>query len=300
MKIIREYIEFERGKTPQSAMGLGLKGKIDQWLDENYNMDYDQPGALEAILGDSELEKETREAWTKFMLSQGYDWDENELYEMFQQQIDVVGNLPLGEKKFDDVKLINTKEGWEIQFGGWEDFAKYFDGDYEKYLEEVLGGDAWTYFEDSGEYIELSDIIDFIKSNEIDLSDLKKKFIEYGGGDLSDEEMLEIISDDDEFSDLAKSLKYAAGGAQGNSNESAAFNHIKGIIINHFGLSNIEWDTDHVVYDAHITKDGVENLIQCAYLKEKQPKYNEPQYGYMSDWDKESFEMELENQLEGL
>jgi hypothetical protein len=300
MKIVREALEFERGKSPKSSIGIGLKAQIENYLDENHDLDYLAPGALQYILEDSELDRETREAWAKFILQEGYDWDENELYELFQQQINVPENLPLGEKSFDDVKLIKAPEGWEIQFGGWEDFAKYFN-DNKEFLGELLGGDAWTYFEDSGEYIDFSDIIYYIERNNVDLSELRQKFIEYGGEeDTSDSEMLEVISEDDEYQDLVGAIKTAGGSAQGNANEGAAFNHVKKIIVDHFELSNIEWDTDKNIYVAHITDKGVERLLAAAYLEEEQPEYNESYAGYMADWDKDSFEMELENQLDSL
>lgn len=302
MKLVKEYIEFERGKSPKSAMGIGLKSQIENYLDENHDLDYLAPGALQYILDDSELDRDTREGWAKFILQEGYDWDENELYELLQQQIDVPSNLPLGEKAFDDVKLIKTKEGWEIQFGGWEAFAKYFDNkDHHGFLEELLGGDAWTYFAYSGEYMDLSDIIYFIEQNEVDLSELREKFIKYGGEEtLSDEEMFEAIEEGEEFEELVQALKFAGGGTQGNANEGAAFNHSKKVILNHFEIGDAEWDDDKEVYDAHITNKGVERLLASAYLEEEQPEYIEPYAGYMADWDKDTFEMELENQLSSI
>jgi hypothetical protein len=301
MKIVREALEFERGKSPKSSIGIGLKAKIENYLEEEHKLDYLAPGALQYILEDSELDRETRESWAKFILQEGYDWDENELYELFQQQINVPDNLPLGEKSVDDVNLIKTKEGWEIQFSGWADFAKYFD-DHKEFIGELLEGDAWTYFEDSGEYIDISDILYYLDIKlDVDLSDLRKKFIEYGGKEnISDEEMLEAISEEDEYQDLAKAIKIAAGSAQSDANEGAAFNHVNKIIVDHFELSNIEWDTDKNMYVAHITDKGVERLLAAAYLEEERPTYDEPYAGYMADWDKDSFEMELENQLDSL
>lgn len=302
MKIVREALEFERGKSPKSAIGVGLKAQIEEYLEEEHQLDYLAPGALQYILEDSELDRDTREAWAKFILQEGYDWDENELYELFQQQIDVPSNLPLGEKSFDDVKLIKTPEGWEIQFRGWEAFAKYFGNNaYGKFLEELLGGDAWNYFEDSGEYISISDIAHFIDQKDVDLSEFREKFVEYGGDEtLSNEEMFETIEEDEEFGELVQALQFAGGGASASANEGAAFKHVKRIILNHFEISNVEWDSDKELYDAHITNKGVERLLAAAYLEEEQPRYDEPQYGYMADWDKDSFEMELENQLSNL
>ena len=183
---VYENINFERGLDPQKSMGIGIEGQIKKYLDE-YNYDLDTPGALEQILGDSTLEKEKKEAWTKYLLHQGYDWDENELYEMFQQQIDVVGNLPLGEKLFEKIKLKNTRQGWEIEFDEWSDFASYFDEkNYTEYIEKILSGDSWNYFEDTGKYIDISDIIYYIENNNINLFNFRKIFIDYGGNNNLD------------------------------------------------------------------------------------------------------------------
>jgi len=300
MKLVREYIEFERGQSPQSSMGIGLKSQIENYLEEEFNIDYGAPGSLGDILEDSNLDRETREKWAKFMLSQGYDFDENEYYELRQQQIDVLDNIPELDKEYNGIKLRKRGDTYTIKFD-WNDFAAFFgDTGHEEFFQDILTGDGWKYFENNSyKTYSKEEIEGFIVDNDIDEDPLIEKFEEYGGKDV--EEMWDQIFDKnlENFEDIRNALQVAAANATASAEEGESWKGLKKSIENWYDLGEPKYLDQEDTYEATVSKQGAERIMDYYYQEEEPIKHREPEY-YMADWDPGTFQQELENQLESI
>jgi len=300
MKLVREYIEFERGKSPQSSMGIGIKAQIEKYLGEEHDQSINNIGVLEDILEDSNLDRETREKWTKYILSQGYDFDENEYYELRQQGIDVLDNIPELDKEYNGIKLRKRGDTYTIKFD-WLDFSTFFgDNDHQAFFQDVLSGDGWKYFEDNSyKTYSREEIESFIVDNDIDEEPLIEKFEEYGGKDV--EEMWEQIYDKDieDFEDIRNALQVAAANTTASAEEGESWKGLKKSIENWYDLGEPKYLEKEDIYEARISKQGAERIMDFYYNAEEPIKHTEPEY-YMADWDPATFQTELENQLENI
>lgn len=297
---INEALEFERGKSPKSSIGIGLKSQIENYLEEEFNIDYGAPGSLGDILEDSNLDRETREKWAKFILSEGYDFDENEYYELRQQQIDVLDSIPELDKEYNGIKLRKRGDTYTIKFD-WSDFSTFFGyNDHEEFYMDVLNGDGWKYFEDNSyKTYSREEIEGFIVDNDIDEEPLIEKFEEYGGKDA--EEMWDQIFDKDleDFEDIRNALQVAASNTTAIAEEGESWKGLKKSIENWYDLGEPKYLEQENTYEARISKQGAERIMDYYYQQENPIDHREPEY-YMADWDPATFQQELENQLESI
>ncbi len=297
MKIVRENINFERGLDPKKSMGLGLKAQIEKYMNEKYGLDYGSIGFLENILEDSDLDRKTREKWIKYILSEGYDFDYSEWYEMRQQQIDVLDIIPELDKELNVIKLRKRGNNYSIKFSDWADFAEFFDNnEMFGFFSKVLNGDAFSFFEDNSyQNYKREDIEGFIADNDIDETLLIDKFEELGGADV--EEMWDEIWEDPDFERIKDALQIAAGNATASAEESESRKGLRKSIDDWYDLGKENWDEKTQEYTATVSKQGAERLLDYYFLGENGIEHREPEF-YSANWDPGTFQDELENQLE--
>lgn len=299
MKIVRESISnFERGQSPKTAIGIGLKTQIEKYLEEEFSSSYGDPGTLAEILDNSELDKETREKWAIFILSEGYNFDENEWYELRQQGIDVLDIIPELDRQYYDIQLRKRGNDHRIRFS-WEDFAKFFGKeDYEEYFQDILMGDGYKYF-DNNSYrtYKQEEIEGFVADNDVDESELIEKFEEYGGEDI--EEMWNQIYDTDyseEYGEIKNAIQKAAENTQASAEEGEAWKGIKKSIEDWYDLGVPKYNEKEEVYEATISKQGAERIMDYYYQEDQPIHHREPDF-YYGEWDKDTFQMELNEKL---
>ena len=298
MKIVRESINFERGQDPKTAMGVGLQAQIDNWLDETYNMNWGQPGSIEAIGEDEELDKETKGKWIKHILSTGYEFDENEWYILGQLKIDALDYIPEIDKDLNDIHLRKRGDNYTINFD-WEDFATFFsESDMEEFFQDILSGDGYKYFDDNSYKTYTQEEIEgYVSENDIDQSELIDKFEEYGGE--NPEEMWDQIYDQErseEFGEIKNILQVVAANTTASAEEGESWTGLKKSIHNWYDMEEPKWLEDKETFEASISKQGAKRLMDYYYNQENAIEHREPEY-YSADWDKGTFESELSDRL---
>jgi len=299
--IVRESISFERGSDPLKAARLGMEQQIKQWFRDNYDQEPEDRQLIYDILNDSELDADTKEKWSLFLVSKGYGWDYEEWAEMMQRNIDFLPVIPDGyERQLNDLHLIRKEGKNYIQFNGWEDWADHVEEGRDiskESIQSILAGDALEYF-DSDWSPDVRDSIDFILRNEEAVKMIREKFIEIEGDPeiaSNPEEMMEAICDEEDFQELKDAISYSIASAQASADESEAYNKIKGALMDHFHISEPQWTGD--MYVAEVSNDGLSKLLDSKFDNNERLSYTPPYYGYQGDITDDTFNMELENRL---
>ena len=313
MRIVRESISFERGLDPKSAMGLGLTKRIEQWYQDAYDMEPSE-GMLGVIMEDDELDKETKQEWTKHLISSGYEFDSDAVGASFSNSIDLVEYLPNGwTESIHSLELQKKNGKFYVIFDGWDEFSdfelKQHNQDKE-YTYKVLSGDAWDYFDNfDNAWVDADSVQNFIKNNKDQIKSLgylrdlyqykaednERDYVEFED-DI--DELIDDIWDNDIYEDLKSALQIAGGVAYANAQEGEAYRYIIKEIQKHYELGDAKWDDHRKRYTSQISVDGVERLLDSYYFGDRSWEHSPPYNGYMPDWNVEAFEMELQNQLE--
>jgi len=300
MKIVRESISFERGQDPLRATRLGLEQQIKEWFREAYDREPTDGELIFDILNDDELDNETKEKWTLFLVSKGYSWDYEEWAEMMNKKIPFIPAIPDGyEMHLNDLHFSKKHGKNYIKFSGWEDWADHMEEGREiskESIVSILSGDAFEHLE-SDYHPDIRESSDFISKNVEAIKMIQEKFIEMGGDTelIKDpDEMLDVICDDSDYEELEDAISYAMASAQALADESEAYTKIKKALIDHFEIDEPQWSGD--IYVADISDEGLSKLLDSKFDKNGL-SYSPPYYGYQGDITDDMFIQELDSKL---
>lgn len=308
MKIVRESISFERGKDPKSSMGIGIEGSIRNWYKKVHDAPELGDHIILDILQDNELEREVKEKWVRYLISKGYSWDYEEFSEMIGWSIDFSDVIPDGWKSYILNFEVFKKNGqFYVEFSDWGDWAQTFDTSNDispEFIESVLSGDSWEYFENVGEYdYSAQDAIHMIETSQKEIpsySYLEDLYIEMGGNKDNLGNVEAVISDiwqNDDFSKLKNSIELALDETSMLASEHAAYKDIKSKLEDHFDMGKVEWDNKKMEFTVPISEDGFMNLLNISFEGDNKIYYRSPDYGYMGTAKTEDFNQALDNQL---
>lgn len=295
-----EAVQFQRGVDPKSAMSLGQEEQIKNWYREAYDH---EPGddLIYVILQDDKLDFDTREKWSLFLISKGYNWDYEEWAEMMNQGIDFIPALPDGYKRgLGDLNYFKKGGKHYIQFNGWEDWSGYINEDRDtsrEFIEAILSGDSFEYF-DSDFMPDVADSLHWILEDPESTKMIAEKFEEIGGDSETakdPEKMMEIIVEDSDFEELKYAISYALANSQQSADESEAYRDIIKKLKEHFGIGEPEWTGEFHI--SQITKEGFSKLLDAGFDGNEKLDYSPPYYGYSGDIEYPVFRDELENRL---
>ena len=150
--ILSEAMNFERGLAPNQSMGIGIEGQIREFLDERTSSSPSLWISYLLMEGTfEELPKETRKTWIEFLIKKpeyNSGLGEEDYYLLKEWDIEWIPYVPFSSSDF-KYKVIGNQ--YYIYFNQWEDFSSYFDTNSrdisEKFIEAVLSGDSYEYFD---------------------------------------------------------------------------------------------------------------------------------------------------------
>ena len=306
--LVRESISFERGLGPKRAMGLGIAGQI-----EEYSKDLSDWEVVGTIVEDPEIPVDTKKSWINHLLKtnpEKYDFDENAMYWFDDNNFDYLTPLPDGHSWpiNTDMDLGKVDGQWIVAFDDWANWSNLFISNNrvsKEFVEAVLGGDAYQFFE-SSDSLPLYDKMEFISQNlkEIPVwSYLEDLYIELGGeedrGNIKEE--IKNIYSQEEFEDLKNSIDRAFMDADESARENEAFKDLKKTIVDHYELGTEMYDDHSNTYKVNTTIIGADKLAKAATLgSDYYIDYFPARDDYWAPIDLEYFNEVLQNHLENL
>ena len=319
--ILDEAINFERGVEPKKSMGLGIEGRIKEFMDDFAN-NGEEEWLSDLILknlspgwGDA-IDDEIRREWIEYLIKKGGEWtkrlDENDYIELKDMGIEWIPYIPIPGRDF-KYQLIGNN--YTLQFNGWEEFAGYFDTGRDlssEFIENVLTGDAHDdFWYDSDAYNDVTDLVWHIqriinKGEEIPaLKDLKDKAIDMGGDPdnmETPEDLFNELQYNDDLHDLKQIVIFAYIDAQQSADESEAYKRLKEAIQKWYDIGEGKWEGegDKAIMIAPISKEGLEKLFYSIMTGEDKIKYYPPDQGYSGDMTKDDINDTIYNKIEDL
>ena len=197
---------------------------------------------------------------------------------------------------------------------GWQDFAENFSTGRDisqEFIEDVLQGESYNYFNYSSNDFEAKYYIDEI--NENNFNEIKKIMISIDNSiDLSEvkgmDDLFDIIEENDLFDDIKDAILISGVQCQESADADEAYKGLTKAIINHFNIKRTEWKGEKLYCEIPETSyKGVffteYNEIKDALANNNEDTlidYSPPYNGYNGDIEKEYFNENLSERLSDL
>jgi hypothetical protein len=303
----KQIFEFVRNQDPKKSLNLGIFGAITSYIIDIYGSNTSESEYIYQLIIDDELDQNNKKVWVEYLISEGYNYGDNTYSDFVDNDIDLVGSLPVGQLNYlptENLTLIKkSNNNYIVEFESWTDFADYFEkNNYvsTKFISDILNGAGYSYFEFSDYITSVKDVIFFIKNNKSTIpiyEDLQELYIKLGGTNENNiEDLLHDIYEDDRFIELKDSINFAMLDTDRVAQEDAVYSDIIKTIKDNYDLGEAIWNDK--CYQAKISKKGLEDLISSIldgdnliYFRTKD---------YCSDLSPEVFNDSLHNGLSEL
>jgi hypothetical protein len=293
--------KFAEDSDPIRDMKIGVAKQIEEYIEEHDEDNSVKSGYLTPavfILGENNINEETKKVWIEYILSQDNEdlseWNEDDIINMRDIGIKFFPNLK--HLPYADIQLKGYKDGkYTISATDWEDFSEFFKDNREideKSIKTILSGESWELFEPYVDFDSFRDILDNFDKDEAKkvFNVLKPLCNQRTSKTKSVKEITELfylIEHEGDLDDLKNAISNSAATTVAFGQEGEAFKELTQAIERKYQLTRI--DSDSPTLHFSITQKGLDFLFLANWLEEHKIDYYPPQYGWQGDFNVDEF-----------